>query len=148
MSLANLRRKPRVLFLGQTNRCRTQMAEAYMQKLGAPYLDVQSAGLSSGVLDRRMLRVMEEDGIDLKRARAMLADAELLTWADLIIVIAGEDEHIHAPIPSSAVEKIWTVANPQARALDDIDLVPYREARDQIKRRVTQLVNSVRLFKC
>lgn len=147
MSNATLRRKPRILFIGESNRSRTQMAEGYVRSLGAQYFDVQSAGMSSSRVDRRAIEVMSEDGVNIGAQKSKLISAELLTWADLVIVVEGEDEKFNAPVPSSASEKRWTVSCPVDRAKAENDLQPFREARDQIKRRVTQLVNSVRLFK-
>ena len=147
MSGSSLRRKPRILFIGESNRSRTQMAEGYVRSLGNEYFDVQSAGMSSNRVDKRAVTVMSEDGINIGAQKGKLISAALLTWADLVIVIEGEDEKFNAPVPSSASEKRWTVACPVDRATGELDLQPFREARDQIKRRVTQLINSVRLFK-
>lgn len=147
MSLADVRRRPRILFLGESNDARTQMAEAYMRQIGEAYFEVQSAGMRSSRVDQRAIDAMSEDDMNIRNQRAKLVSGDLLTWADWIIVIAGDDEHFNAPVPSSAIEKRWGVPDPVSRARGDADLGPFREARDAIKRRVNQLVNSVKLFR-
>lgn len=146
-TVSGLRRKPRILFVGAGNRSRTQMAEGYVRNLGSDCFEARSAGMQSDRLDRRAVRVMEEDGIDLKAHSAKLVTGDLLTWADLVIVIAGTGEKVKPAVPNSAREKQWLVESPVARAESDDDLVPFREARDQVKRRVMQLINATRLFK-
>lgn len=147
MSLADVRRRPRILFLGESNDARTQMAEAYMRKLGEAYFEVESAGMRSSRVDPRAIDALSEDDIHIHNPRAKLVSGDLLTWADWIIVISGENERFNAPIPSSAIEKRWSVSDPVSHARGDADLGPFREARDAIKRRVNQLVNSVKLFR-
>ncbi|MGD8498762.1 MAG: arsenate reductase ArsC [Chromatiales bacterium] len=144
---SKLRRRPRILFVGAGNRCRTQMAEGYIHALGSDCFEARSAGVQSDRVDRRAVRVMEEDGVDIKNCMSKLVSAELLTWADLVIVIAGTGEKVSPAVPNSAREKQWLVEAPAARAESSEDVIPYREARDQIKRRVTQLINATRLFK-
>ncbi len=144
---SGLRRRPRILFVGAGNRSRTQMAEGYIRKLGSDCFEAQSAGMHSDRLDRRAVAVMEEDGVDIKSSLSKLITADMLTWADLVIVISGTGEKVTPAVPNSAREKQWLVESPVTQAESDGDIRPFREARDQIKRRVTQLINATRLFK-
>lgn len=144
---SRLRRRPRILFVGAGNRSRTQMAEGYIRKLGSDCFEVQSAGMQTDRLDRRAVAVMEEDGVEIKANMSKLITGDMLTWADLVIVISGTGERVVPAVPNSARVKQWLVESPVKRAESDDDLIPFRDARDQIKRRVTQLVNATRLFK-
>ena len=57
----------KVLFLCIHNSARSQMAEAYMKKLGGNKFVVESAGLETGTLNPLAVEVMLEDGIDISQ---------------------------------------------------------------------------------
>lgn len=139
------RRKPHILFLGAHNTHRSLMAEAYMRKLGSDIIDVQSAGLASDRIDPRTIEVLREDGIELGTRPPALVSSDLLTWADLIITISAHDEHLNAPIPNGAREKQWTIASPLKPGAGEEEMDAFRRVRNDIKYRVQQLVNSMRL---
>ncbi|HDP88624.1 MAG TPA: hypothetical protein ENN42_01495 [Thioalkalivibrio sp.] len=144
-SSSGVRRKPHILFLGANNIHRTLMAEAYLRKLGSDIIDVKSAGLASERTDPRTMEVLREDGIDLGHPSPALINSDLLTWADLIITIAAHDERLNAPIPNGAREKQWTIASPLDPEEGEDELDAFRRVRNDVKRRVQQLVNSMRL---
>ena len=139
------RRKPHILFIGAKNATRTIMAEAYMNKLGSDIIDVKSAGLASERVDVRAVDVLREDGIELHHPSSTLVNGDLLTWADLIITISAHDETLKAPIPNGAREKQWTIASPLKPEEDEEELDAFRRVRNDVKRRVQQIVNSMRL---
>ena len=137
------RRLPHILCIDEGNSDRSQMAEGYLQTLAGQYIEVQSAGMRNQPLSRLTVQIMQEDGVDIRRQREKLVSRELLLWADIIITISGPMESLRAPIPSSAVEKRWSISPPQTDGGDP--LVPFRRTRDEIKRRVQQLVNTLKL---
>jgi arsenate reductase (thioredoxin) len=137
------RRLPHILCIDEGNSDRSQMAEGYLQTLAGQFVEVQSAGMSNQSLNRLTVQIMQEDGIDIRRQREKLVSRELLLWADIIITISGPMESLRVPIPASAVEKRWPISPPQTDGGDP--LVPFRRTRDEIKRRVQQLVNTLKL---
>ena len=56
---------PRVLFVCTHNSARSQMAEAYLRKLGGGKFEVESAGLEAGKLNPYVVRALQEEGIDI-----------------------------------------------------------------------------------
>jgi arsenate reductase len=144
---AALRRKPRIVFVGATNANRTQMAEGYMRKVGHDVFEVRSAGMQMGRIDPETLEVMAGDQIDIKMQQPTVLTPDLLAWADLVIVIAGLGETVDPKVPDSARMKFWPVDRPDTSGDAQTRREAYKAARDQIKRRVTQLVTSVRLFR-
>ena len=56
--------KIKVLFFCVHNSARSQMAEAYLNKLGEGLLKAESAGFEPGSLNPIVVDVMEEDSID------------------------------------------------------------------------------------
>jgi protein-tyrosine-phosphatase len=146
-STAILRRKPRILFVGATNANRTVMAHAYMRSIGGEVFDARSAGMELGRVEPETIALMSEEGVDIKDLRPVALNQEMLEWADLVIVIAGLGETVDPKVPDSARMKFWPVERPDTGGDAEAQLAAQRSVRDQVKRRVTQLVTSVRLFK-
>jgi arsenate reductase len=55
----------RVLFVCIHNSARSQIAEAFLRKLGGPDFEVESAGFEPTVINPLVVEVMKEEGIDL-----------------------------------------------------------------------------------
>src|SRR5689334_14451862 len=55
----------RALFLCIHNGARSQMAEAYLKKLGGDLFHAESAGIESGSLNPLAVEAMKQDGIDI-----------------------------------------------------------------------------------
>lgn len=144
---AGLRRKPHILFIGPGNTNRTQIAEAYMRQLAKDMVEARSGGMKSQTVDRRAIKVLSEDGLNISDQTSKLINAELLTWADIIITISIPQERFKPPIPNGAREKPWTIAPPQPLPGHSDELEAFRHTRDEVKKRVKQLINNLRLFK-
>lgn len=142
---SRFRRLPHVLCVDAGNSDRSQMAEGYLRMLGGEFLEVNSAGLQSEPLGRLTVQVMQEDGVDIRRHRDKLVSRRLLLWADIIITISGSGETVHPPIPTGAVEKRWAIAAPRRDGDKEEALKSFRQARDDVKRRVRQFVNALKL---
>lgn len=136
------RRKPRMLFVGEDNSTHTQMAEVYVSTAAGSLVDVRSAGISSAPINRRMLAVMNEEGLDTHTLQSKLINAELLTWADIVVTMAATEKKIRVAIPSSARLKHWPIDPPRS----DQDIQVFRGARDEVKRRTLPMINALRLF--
>ena len=146
-SLANYRRKPRVLFVAQDNSSHTQMAEAYVNALGQDVLDVQSAGMESKPIDQRVIEVMDEDKVNMRHQQSNLISADLLTWADLVVTLGEDLSTLHVAVPNSAHHKHWAVHPPTDLADREEALQEFRECRDEVRRRVQGMLNAVKLFR-
>ena len=59
--------KQRVLFICVHNSARSQMAEAWLNKLCGENFEAQSAGLEPGRLNPLVVQVMAEAGIDISK---------------------------------------------------------------------------------
>lgn len=140
------RRLPHILFVDDSNSNRSQMAEGYLRQMAGEFIETQSAGMSNRALERLTVEVMQEDGIDIRSQKEKLVSRELLLWADIIITISGPEEGLQPSIPPSATEKRWPIALPQAGESEDATL-SFRRTRDDVKRRVQQLVNTLKLFR-
>ncbi len=132
--------KKKVLFVCVHNSARSQMAEAYLNRLGGDRCEVESAGIEPGTLNPLVVEVMKEDGIDISANRTKGVDDFLKAGKQFAYVITVCDEAAaeRCPIfPGSGQRLHWGFPDPSAfRGSREERLEKTREVRDQIKRRV------------
>ena len=130
-------RKPGLLFLCVANAARSQMAEALARSLFGDRVSVQSAGSMASRVHADAVAAIADRGIDISGAKSKSVDAIDPAGVDLVITLCAEEvcpiwpariEHLHWPLRDPA-----GVADPSAR------LERFRETRDEIERRLTQL---------
>jgi len=139
------RRLPRILFVSEDTSSRTIMAEHYMRKMGAGLVDVLSAGMDVSPVDKRTIEVMKPEGLDVREEVGKTVKKDLMEWADIIIVMCQVPGKVHPYIPPGAVRKEWPIDNPVRTAKDATDTESFIEVRDNIKRRVHQFINAIKL---
>ena len=125
-----------IIFLCTGNSCRSQMAEAFARMYFPGHWYIASAGIEKHGLNPFMLRVMEEDGVEMKgHSSKIVSDLPAREW-DMVITVCSHAEkncpflaahrHLHLPFP-----------DPPALAKDMKDeeeiLNVYRNVRDQIR---------------
>ena len=128
--------KPGVLFLCVANAARSQMAEALARSLFGDRVSVQSAGSMATRVHEDAVAVMAERDIDISAAKSKAVDTIDPEGVDLVITLCAEEvcpiwsariEHLHWPLPDPA-------AAPHAARLQR-----FRDTRDDLDRRLTQL---------
>lgn len=127
--------KKRILFVCVENANRSQMAEAFARLHGGATIEAFSAGSRpSGRINPRATRFMHELGYDLSEHRSKsLADID--GPFDAVIGMGCGDS---CPwIPASRREE-WNLPDPK-----DMDEAGYRAVRDEIGRRVRNLLGSL-----
>jgi arsenate reductase len=120
-----------VLFLCIGNQGRSQMAHAFLERLGGH--DVRSAGSRAGAaLHPEVVEVMAEAGYDLRgrtpRQLDPRADAE---WADVVVTMGCGDV---CPVLPGKSYVDWGLDDPAGQPLERV-----RKIRDEIERRVREL---------
>jgi len=84
--------KPKVLFLCTANRCRTQMAEAFLRDLAGDRFDVSSAGYEEApVICPDAVAVMREAGIDISGQHPKKADQFLGERFSYVITLCNRE---------------------------------------------------------
>ena len=124
-----------VLFLCIGNAGRSQMAQAFLERLGGH--QVRSAGSrAEQELHPEVVRAMDEIGIDLtgRRPRQLepQADAE---WADVVVTMGCGDV---CPVLPGNRYVDWGLEDPAGKPLERV-----REIRDEIERRVGELARGL-----
>lgn len=133
--------KTKVLFLCTGNSCRSQMAEGFLRALGGEKWEAYSAGLDPQGVNPRALEAMREVGIDISQQTSKGVDPRLLDEVDMVITLCGDADE-KCPVTPPRVTRIhWPLEDPaKATGTQDQVLDTFRRVRDEIRRRVEDLV--------
>ena len=134
----------RVLFVCTHNAARSQMAEAYLKRLGGDTFEVESAGLEPGKLNPYVVRALQEDGIDITGHATnsvfdFLKQGRVYTY---VITVCSREAAESCPIfPGRAQRLHWPFADPSTfTGTDDQIMSRVREVRDAIREQVRSFV--------
>jgi len=103
----------RVLFVGEHNACRSQMAEAIAQSLGQPKFIFSSAGLDPRAIDPQLLAFMKDKGLDASRlAPKAIYQVPNLDHYQVIVGVAQEAQQAFPRSPRKMVYVDWSIEDP------------------------------------
>jgi arsenate reductase (thioredoxin) len=138
--------KQKVLFLCTGNSCRSQMAEAWLKKLGVGRFDVFSAGIDPKPIHPFTLRVMGEVGLDMKgHYSKLLSDPKIPDSLDYLITVCAEAEkNCPVGLVKARTRSHWYFDDPASVVGSEAErLAKFREVRDLIKGRITTWINDL-----
>lgn len=132
------KKKMNVLFLCTGNSCRSQMAEAWLRKLGGESFEVFSAGLEPHGINPYTIRVMEELGIDMSdHSSDHLDKYKGEIDFDYLITVCGNADERCPYFPGMGTRLHWPFEDPAAFVgPEDATLAAFRTVRDQIKEKI------------
>ncbi len=139
--------KKKVLFVCVHNSARSQMAEAFLKKLGGERFEVESAGLEPTVINPLAVEVMREVGIDISQNRTQ--DVFELYKAgrtyDYIITVCDEASGQRCPLFPGQTERLhWSIADPSGfTGTHEERLARTRKVRDDIKTAVEEWLSHI-----
>lgn len=127
----------KILFVCVHNCGRSQMAEAFFNHLSGGRAVAYSAGTQPDkYLGPKVIRVMQEAGIDINGQAPKPLAPEMIEQADRVISMGCGVEGI---CPASFVPtEEWEIEDPKGKPLKKV-----REIRDEIKARVTKLLDNI-----
>jgi phosphate transport system protein len=103
----------RILFVGEHNACRSQMAEAIAQSLGQPKFVFSSAGLDPVAIDPRTVAFMKEKGLDVSHmAPKAIYQVPNLDHYQVIVGVAPEAKQAFPRSPRKMVYVDWSIDDP------------------------------------
>lgn len=105
----------RVLFVCQHNSMRSQMAEAWLNQLGKPLFQAESAGSFPSTIDPLVVRLMKETGLDITLHRTKNCDDLLAAGKryDYIVTVCDESRDNPCPVfPGEKGRLHWLIPNP------------------------------------
>jgi arsenate reductase len=132
--------KQNVLFICIHNSARSQMAEAWLNKICGDQFAAESAGLEPGKLNPLVVEAMKEVGIDIseKKTRAVFdvfKAGKLFAYA---ITVCDETSAERCPIFPGMTHRLhWSFPDPSTlTGFHDQKLEEVRKIRDQIRARI------------
>jgi arsenate reductase len=128
--------KPSVLFVCIHNAGRSQMAAAYAHHLSGGAVEVRSAGSAPAAsINPAVREAMLEEGIDLSAERPKILTTQAVQASDVVITMGCGDT---CPFFPGKRYLDWVLDDPAGQGVDAV-----RPIRDEIKRRVTELVGEL-----
>jgi arsenate reductase len=139
--------KIKVLFVCVHNSARSQMAEAFFNKLAGNNFIAESAGLEPGVLNPLVIEVMKEIGTDISRNQTksvmdFFKQGKLYRY---VITVCDEGAAQKCPLFPGVTKTIhWSFADPAGfTGTWEEKLKKTRNVRDQIKAKVEAFIKEI-----
>ena len=135
----------KAMFLCTGNSCRSQMAEGFARELGKGLIEPYSAGLIAAGVNARAIAVMKETGIDISKQKSEEINEDLLRTMDIVITLCGNAEE-SCPYTPPEIKRIhWPIKDPVGTIGTEEDIMrEFRRARDEIKKKMLELVDSLK----
>jgi arsenate reductase len=127
----------RVMFVCKKNSARSQMAEGFARTLGQGKIEVTSSGLEASLVRPEAIATMKEIGIDISDQNSKpLSDFNAEDF-DVVISLCGCGVNLPPDWVVREVFEDWKLDDPAEQP----EIFP--RVRDEIKERVTKLIESV-----
>ena len=132
----------RGLVLCTGNSCRSQMAEALINKLGKGYFCAVSAGAKpSGYFHPLSLKIIKEEGIPTEGLHSKSWDEFKSQKFDFVITVCDNAKQTCPIWPGQPNMIHWSIADPgEAQGTEEEKLVYFRAAFNDLKQRITQFL--------
>jgi arsenate reductase len=128
----------RVMFVCKKNSARSQMAEGVAKTLGKGTIEVTSSGLEASQVRPEAIATMNEIGIDITDQHSKALSDFKAEDFDVVISLCGCGVNLPTDWVVREVFEDWQLDDPAEQP----EIFP--RVRDEIKERVTQLIESVK----
>jgi arsenate reductase len=133
-----------VLFVCIHNSARSQMAEAFLNKLGEGLFIAESAGIDSGTLNPLVVSSMQDIGIDMSAhyAKTVASIVEKGKTYDAVITVCDAANAERCPVfPGNTKRIAWYFSDPSALAGTEAEkLQNIAIIRDEIKDQIAAFI--------
>jgi arsenate reductase (thioredoxin) len=128
-----------VLFVCIHNSGRSQMAEAFFNKIANGKAQAISAGTRpADTVNPVVVKAMMEIGIDISKNKPKTLTMEMIQSADKMITMGCGDD-AEGVCPARFIEtEDWALEDPKGKPVAGVRII-----RDEIKRRVTELLKEI-----
>ncbi len=120
------------------------MAEAFLNKYGADKFEAESAGLEPGVLNPLVIKVMQEEGIDISEneTKSVFVFLKEGKTYDYVITVCDETSGERCPyFPGKTNRMHWTFNDPSSLPGNEEEkLVKIRIIRNDIKEKIKEFI--------
>jgi arsenate reductase len=132
--------KQNVLFVCIHNSARSQMAEAFLNRLCPDFFSAQSAGLEPGTLNPLVVEAMGEIGIDISKHQTKSVEDMLQsgTHFDYVVTVCDEASAERCPVFPGGTHRLhWGFQDPSAlTGTHEHRMARVRVIRDSIQEQV------------
>lgn len=139
--------KKKVLFICVHNSARSQMAEAWLNRLCPEQFEAHSAGLEPGALNPLAVEAMHEIGVDIsgKKTQSVFDVVKRGQLFSYVITVCDESSAERCPIfPGATTRLHWSFPDPAAiTGSHEERLNGVRKIRDQIRARIEMWCNQM-----
>ncbi len=125
-----------VLFLCRQNAGRSQMAQAFFERLAKGHVALSGGSSPAAAVHPAVVEVMREVGIDLAGRVPKKVSPETLAAADLVISMGCDDPAV-CDYPGRKVED-WGIEDPSGKPAAEV-----RRIRDLLRARVEELARRI-----
>ena len=133
--------KKRIIFICTGNSCRSQMAEGLMKDSAGENFDVLSAGTHPSKVHPAAIKVMKEWGIDIQNQKSESINNYLEKNIEFIITVCEKANQTCPSFPNGKSRIHWNIKDPfHSWDSEERDLAPYRIARNEIKKKINNLL--------
>lgn len=123
-----------ILVLCTGNSCRSQIAEGYLKHFAGNKANIYSAGVETHGVNKRAIKVMAEDGIDISGHTSNHIDEYRNIDFDLVITVCDNARERCPYFPSKAQRMHFNFPDPaKATGTEEEILNEFRRVRDMIK---------------
>lgn len=130
----------KILFVCVENAGRSQMAEGFFRKFAPLGYETQSAGTQPvDEINPIAIQAMKEVGIDISKQAPKLISDDILKSSNKIVNMGCMDKD-SCPILFLDDVEDWNIPDPKEKPIERV-----REIRDQIERKVKELVSNLEI---
>lgn len=129
--------KKRVLIICTGNVARSQMAEGLLRDIAGDRFEVFSGGTVPSYVRPNAIAVMKELGIDISHHRSKSINEFIDEPFDYVITVCDHAAQFCPTFPGEAKRIHWSIKDPVVIGDDEAQLAAFREARDDLKQRLT-----------
>lgn len=134
----------KALFVCLHNSARSQMAEAFLKKYEKE-MEVDSAGIEPGTINPYVVKVMQEEGIDLsKNETTKVFDLYKAGNVYKYVIAVCDEAAQKCPIFPGVTHRLnWSFSDPsQFKGTEEEILAQTREVKDQIKQKIIDFIEA------
>ncbi|MDR9437733.1 MAG: arsenate reductase (thioredoxin) [Thiohalophilus sp.] len=134
-----------ILFLCTGNSCRSQIAEGWAKQFAPSDWIIESAGIEAHGKNPRAIAVMADAGVDIAQQESTRLTSDMLEHADYLVTVCGHADENCPVLPANTRKAHWPLDDPaKATGSEDEIMQVFRTARDDIRRRVEELVQRLK----
>ena len=117
------------------------MAEGLMRDTVGENFDVLSAGSNPSKVHPAAIKVMNEWGIDIKNQKSKNVNNYLEKNIEIVVTVCEKANQVCPSFPNGRTRIHWNIKDPfHSWNSEERDLAPYRITRNEIKKKINNLL--------